>query len=196
MCNMAATLSTVTRKFSVTTCSPSEIACGVATLWVLSDWGASGSPYTLFLNFLLRLYTCYSDKHVLKFCNSVRQWILMGFAPLLTKILMTTLFLFHAWFMQPALPDLSHTICASNRCWWLNCDDMFQFFLSFGVLIWLAFVCMKHELIHVLVLFLHKEFGITADSTSAVSGRLGDWPAIQDFSHAGHTRWKRVARSV
>ena len=62
---------------------------GVTTRCTWPGWGESVTELMLFMNFLVHLYTCCSDRHASPYWTFIRWWISMGFTPSLLKKWMT-----------------------------------------------------------------------------------------------------------
>ena len=80
---------TVTRWFSFTMASTAAMACGVTTGCAWPGRGESVAELMPFMNFLVHLYTCCSDRHASPYWTFICWWISMGFTPSLLKKPMT-----------------------------------------------------------------------------------------------------------
>ena len=72
---------TVTRRFSFTITSTVAMTSGVTTRCAWPGRGESVTELMPFLNFLVHLYTCCSDKHASPYWTYIHRWISMGFTP-------------------------------------------------------------------------------------------------------------------
>ena len=71
----------VTRRFSFTVASTAAMPSGVTTRCAWPGQGESVIELMPFMNFLVHLYTCCSDRHASPYRTSIHQWISMGFTP-------------------------------------------------------------------------------------------------------------------
>ena len=76
---------TVTRRFSFTMASTAVMASGVTTRCACPGRGESVTELMPFMNFLVQLYTCCSDRHASPYWTFICRWISMGFTPWLLK---------------------------------------------------------------------------------------------------------------
>jgi len=80
---------TVTPRFSFMMASTAAMASGVTTQCTWPGRGESVTELMLFMNFLVRSYTCCSDRHASPYWTFIHPWILMGFTLSLLKKWMT-----------------------------------------------------------------------------------------------------------
>jgi len=80
---------TVTRQFSFTMASTAAMSPGVTTRCAWPGRGESVTELMPFMNFLVHLYTCCSDRHASPYWTFICRWISMGFTPSLFKKRMT-----------------------------------------------------------------------------------------------------------
>ena len=76
---------TVTRRFSFTMASTAAMASGVTTRRAWPGQWESSTELIPFMNFLVQLYTCCSDRHASPYWTFIRRWISMDFTPSLLK---------------------------------------------------------------------------------------------------------------
>ena len=79
----------VTRRFSFMMASSAAMPSGVTIQCAWPGWGESVTQLMPFINFLVHLYTCCSDRHASPYWTFIRRWISMGFTPSLLKKRMT-----------------------------------------------------------------------------------------------------------
>ena len=80
---------TVTRRFSFTMASTAAVVSGVTTRCAWPGQGESVTELMPFMNLLVHLYTCCSDRHASPYRTFIRWWISMSFTPSLLKKQMT-----------------------------------------------------------------------------------------------------------
>jgi hypothetical protein len=61
--------------------STAAMASGVTTRCAWPGQGKSVAELMPFMNFLVHLYTCCSDRHASPYWTFIRRWISMGFTP-------------------------------------------------------------------------------------------------------------------
>ena len=80
---------TVMQQFSFTMASSAAMAFGVTTRCAWPGWGESVTEIMPFMNFLVHVCACCSDRHASPYWTFIHWWILMGFTPSLLKKRMT-----------------------------------------------------------------------------------------------------------
>ena len=87
--HFAAISFTATRRFSFAMASTAAMACGVNTRCAWPVQGQSVTEVMPFINFLVHLYTCGSDRHASPYWTFIHRWSLMCFTPSVLKKRMT-----------------------------------------------------------------------------------------------------------
>ena len=149
------------------------MASGVTTRCAWPGPGESVTELLPFMNFLVHLHTCCSDRHASPYWNFMRRWVLMNFTPSLLQKQMTERFLL--WCMLQAGPPSLHyyytimlhscTVLApvvhssnhESHCFQLTRQQscVSNFYCTFKVFIWLSLL---PSLILILNLYRHHDW--------------------------------------